>query len=173
MPTSHYRKIPSIIGIADKLENIRSVLDVGAGFGKYGMILREHLDIRKGRLDRDKWLVQIDAVEPANVGLLNKQPYNDIYLEPIQDLLTSLGEYDLVVLADVLEYMEKDVGLDVLMKLYKSHCKQGIVVSYAPAKMRKFYPTQQEPKCIWTYEDFNKGFVQIENLGSQIVWLFK
>ena len=173
MPTSHFRKIPSVVGIVDSLEGVRSVLDVGAGFGKYGMIFREHLDIRKGRLDRDDWLVQIDAVEPSNVTLLSKAPYNDVYLEPIQDLITSLGEYDLVVLADVLEYLDKDIGLDVLLKLYRSHCRQGMVVSFAPPKMRRFYPTQPKPKCVWTVEDFNQGFARIEFKGSQLVWLFK
>ncbi len=173
MPTSHFRKIPSVVGIVDKLENVRSVLDVGAGFGKYGMIFREHLDIRKGRLDRDKWLVQIDAVEPSNVTLLSKAPYDNIYLEPIQDLLTSLGEYDLIIIADVLEYMEKSIGLEVLLNLYHSHCRQGIVVSFTPSKMRKFYPTQPEPKCNWHQNDFDHGFNRAEWKGTQLVWLFK
>ena len=173
MPTSHFRKIPSVVGIVDFLENVRTVLDVGAGFGKYGLILREHLDIRKGRLDRDKWQVKIDAVEPSHTTLLSKAPYNDVYLEPIQDLITSLGEYDLIILADILEYLEKDIGLEILLKLYHSHCRQGMVISFAPPKMRKFYPTQTEPKCIWTLEDFNQGFTRIEFKGSQIVWLFK
>ena len=173
MSTSHFRKIPYIVGIVDKLENVRAVLDVGAGFGKYGVIFREHLDIRKGRLDRDKWLVQIDAVEPSNVTLLTKAPYDNVYLEPIQDLLTSLGEYDLIIMADVLEYMEKSIGLEVLQTLYHSRCRQGIVVSFAPSKMRKFYPTQPEPVCTWSQDDFENKFNHTEWKGTQLVWLFK
>ena len=111
MPSSHFRKIPSIIGILDYLGNVRSILDVGAGYGKYGIILREHMDIRKGRFHRKDWLTTIDAVEPNNLNILNPQPYNTIYTEPIQDLLTSISEYDLIILSDVIEYIDKDQNI--------------------------------------------------------------
>jgi len=171
MHTSHFRKIPAIMGILNYLNDPKSILDIGAGFGKYGLLFREHLDIRKGRLDSDSWKTTIDAVEPSYK--LTHQAYNSFYTDHIEDLISSLGEYDLILLADVLEYMDKDTGLKILLELYRKHCKQGIVVSYPPAKMRKLYADQPEPKSTWSLLDFNHKFNNFITKGQQVVYLLK
>lgn len=169
---SHFRKVPAVLGILDKLSDVRSVLDVGAGYGKYGVLLREHLDIRKGRLDRANWRAKIDAVEP-NLPILCRNPYDKIYPNDIKDIFQSLGEYDLILIADVLEYMDKKSGLSVLLSLFKEHCRQGIVVSFSPARVRALYKEQQLPICTYEPHDFHELFIKTEFKGQQVVYIYK
>jgi ubiquinone/menaquinone biosynthesis C-methylase UbiE len=44
MPTSYLNNIPDII-TAIKSQNPKSILDVGCGFGKYGFLIREYLEL--------------------------------------------------------------------------------------------------------------------------------
>ena len=46
MPASHYRKIDAIMCRVEEVKDVKSILDVGIGFGKYGVILRERFDVR-------------------------------------------------------------------------------------------------------------------------------
>jgi hypothetical protein len=46
MPTSYYVQISTTIQIIQDI-NPKSVLDVGAGFGKYGVLCRKMLDFEK------------------------------------------------------------------------------------------------------------------------------
>ena len=62
MPTSYFEAIPDLIA-AVKAESPESVLDVGIGFGKYGLLLREVLDVAALRYRREDWHVRIDGVE--------------------------------------------------------------------------------------------------------------
>jgi hypothetical protein len=43
--------------------NPNSVLDIGTGFGKYGLLCREYLELWDGRQNYDKFLRRIDGVE--------------------------------------------------------------------------------------------------------------
>ena len=49
MPVSSIDKIPAVMSIFKYDRVVKSVLDVGSGFGKYGFLTREYLDIRKKR----------------------------------------------------------------------------------------------------------------------------
>jgi hypothetical protein len=45
------------------LVNPQTVLDVGVGFGKYGVLAREFLELRDGRNQYHDWQRQIDGIE--------------------------------------------------------------------------------------------------------------
>ena len=62
MPTSHWNQINEIIGLVMTVRP-KSVLDVGVGFGKYGVLLREYLELWDGREQYDDWVCRIDGVE--------------------------------------------------------------------------------------------------------------
>ncbi len=44
MPTSWYQVIPHILDLLQN-EQPRSILDIGVGFGKYGLLIRDTLEI--------------------------------------------------------------------------------------------------------------------------------
>jgi hypothetical protein len=62
MPTSEIDNVPAVVKEAVRMRPL-SVLDLGVGFGKYGVLLREKLDIEPGRVRPEHWSVRIDGVE--------------------------------------------------------------------------------------------------------------
>jgi 2-polyprenyl-3-methyl-5-hydroxy-6-metoxy-1,4-benzoquinol methylase len=90
-----------------------SVLDVGSGFGKYGVLCREYLELWDGR-EEYKFLRRIDGVEVFEnyITPLHKYIYNNMYTENIINLVNNLDySYDLVLLIDVLEHFSKEEGI--------------------------------------------------------------
>jgi hypothetical protein len=92
--------------------NPRSVLDVGMGFGKWGMLTRLYLDVYHRRWKREDWQVQIDAIEIYYPYLQHHQLhlYNQIIIGQAQTELPKLGDYDLIIAADVIEHMCRGDG---------------------------------------------------------------
>ena len=66
MPTSVPYCVPVIASIARQLRP-KSVLDVGVGFGKYGYLFREYLDVWDMHSVRDyerrRWTTRIEGIE--------------------------------------------------------------------------------------------------------------
>lgn len=97
-------------------------LDIGAGAGKYGKMLRD--------LYGDS--VEIIALEPWNPYIeefeLNKI-YNQVKEIKAIDLLQDVEfETDIVILGDVLEHMRKSDGLD-LLHFFNYRC-QAIIIQW-------------------------------------------
>ena len=96
MPTSEYLQIPWIVDLIAR-EQPASVLDLGAGFGKYGVLTREYADPQ--RLDA------VDANPP-------RYPvYDHVYLGDLRELERLLPadapRYDLALFVDAIEHLEK------------------------------------------------------------------
>lgn len=123
MPTSVPYCVPIIAGIARQLRPA-SVLDVGVGFGKYGYLFREYLDIwdmeRVPDYGKERWRTRIDGVEATRDYLtpLHEFLYDDIHVGDVLTLADQLDCYDVIVMGDVLEHFEKEAGLALLDKLY-------------------------------------------------------
>ena len=76
MPQGDVYNIPWVIKLLSKIDP-SSILDIGIGNGSYGFLIRQYLDIAKGRLSRDEWELMIDGIEvfpdyknPANLSAL-------------------------------------------------------------------------------------------------------
>ena len=84
----------------------RSVLDVGAGMGKWGFLCRELLDWNVGRLDRADWQVRIDGIEVFTYeSPLHDWVYDSVRRADVLDVVDDCAGYDLVILGDVLEHL--------------------------------------------------------------------
>ena len=105
LPTSKWHQIPKIISIAYKLKP-KSILDIGIGSGKYGLLMKEY--VRPDILDG------VEAFEPY-LGDVQKSIYDNIYVEDITKM--DIPKYDLYLLIDVLEHIEKEKGKELLKKL--------------------------------------------------------
>ncbi len=62
MPVSNNDALATLLMIIEHLR-LKSILDVGAGFGKYGVLFRELLDVRHVGTEKRQWTHRIDAVE--------------------------------------------------------------------------------------------------------------
>ncbi|CAM3901526.1 methyltransferase domain-containing protein [Cohnella lubricantis] len=122
MGTSNWQNISYCVELI-RLVKPAKVLDVGVGYGRWGMLCREFLDVWGGKFFRSQWTTQIDGIEvfPANVDQYHQYFYNQIYVGNAYTVIDTLGRYDLIILGDVLEHFEKTQALHFLDKcLYRS-----------------------------------------------------
>jgi len=160
LPTSFYHQIPLIIEIVRTLSP-RSILDVGVGFGKYGFLLREYMELwDESTKAYGVWNIKIDGIEIYDKYLTpcHKYIYNNIYLGKAQDIVGTIHEsYDLVLLIDVIEHLPKQEGYhlvrslkeiasDILITTPKTFVKQKVV----------FNNEYEQHKSFWTEKDFKK-----------------
>jgi SAM-dependent methyltransferase len=116
--TSSWHNIGYCVDVMMKIEP-ESVLDVGAGFGRWGVLAREFCDVWRGRFFPDQWTVRVDAVEAfeKNVCEWHRHFYNQIYVADAAELLTpERCDYDLIILGDVLEHFERGIAEDLLQR---------------------------------------------------------
>lgn len=106
MPTSQHWQIPHVLQVIAE-ERPVTLLDVGAGYGKYGTLAREYA--APARVDA------VDATAPRLPG------YDHVYLGDLRELDRVLPadapRYDLALFVDVIEHFEKAEGHRVLAGL--------------------------------------------------------
>lgn len=150
MPTSDYHAVSDIMGEIQRLSP-RSVLDLGVGFGKYGVLCREILDARFGRCQQEQWQADIVGYE-AWTGYRNPvwAAYSRLYdgaygffdekLAMAAKLLPGLqvvafSYYDLVLMIDSLEHLEPSYGRKFLRSLVQNN--RHVIVSVPNGKMEQ------------------------------------
>ena len=133
MPSSDWRPIPMIVDLVMQAAP-RFILDIGIGFGKYGLLCREYTDIWQRRYARCEWQVIIEGIEPYRpyIGSLQAEIYDHIHIGPVLDVLPDLGRYDLILFIDVLEHLERDAG-ERALGLISEHSERAIVTT--PVRM--------------------------------------
>lgn len=140
MPSSYFQAISHIVNEVLKYKP-SSVLDLGVGFGKYGVILREVLDVPYRRYDREDWAVTIDGIEgfSAYRNPIHDFVYNHAHYGLIEDVLPGLGVYDVVLMVDLVEHFDKPQGLEVL-RLALAHTRSALIVStpLVPAALKPY-----------------------------------
>ncbi len=106
VPTSEHWQIPRIVDVIVR-DQPRRVLDVGAGYGKYGVLAREYANPE--RLDA------VDARPPRYAV------YDHVYSGDLLQLATLLpadaNGYDLALFIDVIEHLAKPDAWRVLGEL--------------------------------------------------------
>ena len=84
MPGSNYHQLDAVVGVMVKLKP-RRVFDVGVGFGKYGVLAREYLDLwegeEKGKDAYRNFETIVDGIEVYKEYLtpLHDFVYNHVY----------------------------------------------------------------------------------------------
>jgi predicted TPR repeat methyltransferase len=109
--------------------NPKSVLDVGCGFGLWGFLCREYLDVWNGRVLPGRWEVKIDGIElfEPYIQAHQRAIYSNIRVCDIRDAVESLPEYDLVIAGDVIEHLDKPDAEVVLERLYEKAQKALLI----------------------------------------------
>jgi hypothetical protein len=92
-----------------------SILDLGVGFGKWGVLFRDYLEGRQGRFYPPDWKVRLIGVEgcrkywnPAY------QLYDQVVFEDFTEHYHSYKNMDLVLMIDSLEHVGKEAGIQIV-----------------------------------------------------------
>ncbi len=156
MPVSQVHQLSAIANEIQWLAPKR-VLDLGVGFGKYGVLCREILDAWYGRCRADQWEAWIVGYEFFG-GYRN--PCWSVYSQLIvADFTAGIHEnYDLVLMIDSLEHLTPEVGRQFLGRLLE-HNKR-VIVSVPNGRMDQggVYGNPREAH-LWTFnglEEFDK-----------------
>lgn len=109
MPTSSLFLAPDILAMVQGT-GARRVLDVGPGYGKYGVLLREYALVET--VDAiEKWGPYIDSFNLRGI-------YTRVYEGDACDLPAEmLAWYHCVLLGDVIEHMEKAAATELLDRI--------------------------------------------------------
>jgi len=155
MPSSRYDVIPFVL---DKVRefNPKSILDIGIGYGKWGVLFREYLDIWNTQTEYKNREVEIIGVE-IYTKYCNPiwKAYDKIHKCDIltaKDILKQ--KYDLVFMGDVIEHFTKSEGLKLLSKLKYKHII--IITPNIVSDQEAVYNNSYEiHKSQWTHSDLD------------------
>jgi len=114
--TSNWQNISYNIDLVKKLDP-KTILDIGVGFGRWGILFREFLEVWGDNNYSGKWSRTIDGVEifPDYIKDYHKYFYNNIYLENALDFLQqTANRYDLINCGDIIEHFEKTEALKLI-----------------------------------------------------------
>lgn len=175
MPTSVYKQIPDVIDAVLAVKPA-SVLEIGIGCGKYGVLLREYLDVWDHYLE--PWgqrHTRIDGIE------IHEQyrgtawgAYDGILLGDARDFLKVItdNEYECVLIVDVLEHFEREDGLALLREMKRVAAK-GLVIALpsAPGATIEVWNNPHEiHRARYTCEDFaTVGTVEVRRNDDALV----
>ena len=122
MPTSNLHMAPAVVHAVHTAAPHRAVLDVGPGWGKYAVLLREYLNEPPERIDAvEAWRPYIEAHDL-------EAKYDAVYQGRVEDPVWHradgsavaaaelLAGYDVVLMVDVIEHMAMGAALDFLAR---------------------------------------------------------
>lgn len=134
-----------------------SILDVGPGFGKWGFLLREYLEVWQGRLHPAEWEKRIDAVEiyvPYASLPWNKTIYDDVFVGDVLDYVRIFPDYDLILFMDVIEHIKKPEGLSLLRRAPNWILSTP---AYESQQGEAFGNRRESHISAWSVEDFDNA----------------
>lgn len=178
MASSFPEQIPVIIWVLSNLKP-RRVLDIGKGFGKYGMLIHEYIGVdNQSRPQHDKPMkmqsrVSIDAVDiNPDYSLLHlEQFYDRVVVKDIRLAYQEFSGYDTILIVDVIEHLPKADGLRIIDWFYK----QGANVLLSTPRVffqQALYGSEAEHHVShWTPEDFAGRNLIWQNCGPSRLYL--
>ncbi|UOQ46769.1 glycosyltransferase [Gracilibacillus caseinilyticus] len=180
MPTSFYQAIPEIMDHII-IDAPKSILDIGVGFGKYGVLLREQLDIPKHRYSKESWKLKLEGIEGYKEyrNPIHDYVYDKVHYGEISEVIDTLESYDTVILIDVLEHFEKKEGLKIIQQILE-HTNKSLIIStplYPEPQGSYLNNSLETHKSKWnlidlTAFDFNHKLVKIGENGAQIFKIY-
>jgi len=131
MPTSDYHQISVLMHVIDQLAP-KSILEIGVGFGKWGVLCRELLEIGHGQqYPKERWTAKIHGIEIFSDyrNPIWSYVYDEVFVEDAKKRLERDEQtYDLVMCLDVIEHFPKEEGR-ALLNLMLSRGKSVLLSS--------------------------------------------
>ncbi len=115
MPTSQPRTLTPIHTIIQAI-NPETVIDLGVGHGKTGVLVREYLDIMRLRYKRTDWKTKIYGLEIYSEyqNQLWDYAYNKVFIGDALKTMPNLPSAQLILALDIWEHFTHDYAMDLL-----------------------------------------------------------
>lgn len=158
MPTSHTFQLNEIMELVIMSEPL-SILDIGCGAGKYGVLCHDRLNLWYTNDYKNRKVV-IDAIEayPEYLTPVHSYIYNQIYIDPADIAINNLSrKYDLILIIDVIEHFEKKAGMEFIEKCRNTGKNIIISTPHNPGEQGEMFGNIFERHVSkWSEEDFGK-----------------
>lgn len=170
MPSSRYHFIPAVLDIVTKIQP-NSILDIGIGYGKWGVLFREYLDIWKVDKPYNQRMLKLYGVEAFKEY---RNPiwdlYDEVWEENIFLIWDQLPQVDILFLGDVIEHFPKHDGQKLLEKL---KYKYAIILTPLDVlEQNSVYGNKFEKHVSsWTRNDFGENAQGIIKDNQQLIFL--
>ena len=158
MGTSNWQNIPFCVDALMKMEPAR-VLDIGVGFGRWGIMIREFCEVWFNKVHAKDWEIDIQGIEAFEPNIEDHQRlfYSKIHIGDAADVLPGLdGRFDVILYGDVLEHFKRDVALKMLeTSLDRAHYVMVNIPLGEEWEQEEMYGNPYEAHLSeWTPEDF-------------------
>ena len=163
MPTSKLSAaLPVILALQQAVagKGSFSMLDVGPGHGKYGLLAREYLH----------GLERLDAIEAESRYLTPVlwEVYDTVQLGDVRDAPDSLLDaYDVILMADVIEHLEKQDGRELLERISCPVVITTPSVWFQNPEADNGWPTERH-RSLWGPSDFNR-MTKVQMLAEDVM----
>jgi len=149
------------------LNEPKTIVDIGTGFGKWGFLSRLYLELEPHK--KENWEIQIDGIEIFSSYLtLLREFYSSIQIADMQDC--KIANYDIALCIGVIEHIPKKEGLNFLTKLIQNN-KSVIVTS--PKGFKKqgaLWGNIHETHVTgWSQKDFKKLGLKTKVIKKRII----
>lgn len=171
MPTSDYQNTSYVLNFLHKLEP-GSILDVGAGFGRWGFLCRCHLDMGHSLSSSEPHRIRVDAVEAyeGNINPMYDCIYDNTYRGDARDVVPALGSYDVIICGDMIEHLEKEDAWK-LIRAMQDKAKMMLVVSlpFGECPQEASYGNEYEVhRAVWRPSDFRGKDCYVKTYGYHL-----
>ena len=157
----------------------KRVMDIGAGMGKFGMLIREQYlsrNAEQGEMEPVDDIV-IDAVEDTKYLLTDRMKglYNRVFEKDIFNFYPQMEDYDLILLIDTVEHWDKAKGLDLIRVLSRKGSVMVSTPKHTGMYKEHFYGDPRHHITQYVDRDFDifPGAKRIESGHSHIVLIPK
>lgn len=166
MPSSTWVHTSTVCDLFWKYQP-KTVLDIGIGFGRWGFLAREILDVFRGRYKPQDWQTKICGLEIFPDYLNFQQSfYDEIKIGCGLEFLQNTRQmFDLIIAGDVLEHFTKENGRKLIDSAY-AHANKAAIFCVPLGdgyKQGKACGNEyEEHKAVWELSDFTSDsrFVQ-------------
>ena len=163
MGTSNWQNISWCVQAIMKIEPSR-VVDIGVGFGRWGMTLREFAEVWFNRVLPAQWEIDIEGIEAFEGSIVDyhHQFYNRIHIGDALEVLPKLeGGWSLAILGDVLEHFFKSDGEKLLAHLIDNadYVLVNLPLGEDWPQEDMYDNPYEEHKAVWEIEDFDPELV--------------
>lgn len=159
MGTSNWHNVPFCVEGLMKIAPNR-VLDVGVGYGRWGMIVREFCELWSWRLTPGDWKVRVEGVEgfAPNIHEYHRHFYNKIHVGDFRDIAPTLPrDWSVIIFGDVIEHFDKEEGLALLRWAVAAsdYVMVNVPLDDVWPQGEAYGNTMEKHRSVWTSADFD------------------